>query len=195
MTMTLSKKQHLSGEVAENAKEAGLEGGTLATSHFEALFQRHWGRIFSVVLRLVGDPAEAEDLASEAFVQLYRTPPQRNDNPAGWLYRVATNLGLNAIRSRYRRQRYEQEAYSLAVLHGDVQEDPAEVVEKAQERQKVRRALSRLKSRSAQLLMWRYAGLSYAELAQLLDVSPESIGALLVRAQREFEKSYRELEG
>src|SRR5689334_9182101 len=92
-----------------------------AAPTFEALFLEHWASVQRVLLRLVGDPAEAEDLALETFLQLYRRypAPGADFNLAGWLYRVATNLGLRSIRSFKRRERYE-----LAAGKGTLDEAP-----------------------------------------------------------------------
>src|SRR5688572_4365782 len=78
------------------------------SSEFEALFLEHWAHVYRLLCRLVGDPAEAEDLALETFVRLYQKDPLRqNDfNLGGWLHRVATNLGLHSIRSWKRREGY-----------------------------------------------------------------------------------------
>jgi RNA polymerase sigma-70 factor (ECF subfamily) len=178
MEMTFFKKQ---------IKTAHAES---QSPDFEALFQQHWSRLCAVLYRLVGDWAEAEDLALETFVKLYRQPPSANDNPGGWLYRVATNMGLNALRSRQRRSRYEQEAGRLDVEPSQPL-DPAAAVESAQEREQVRETLRRMKPRSAQALLLRHSGLSYAEIAAALDVSPASVGTLLARAEQEFEKQYQ----
>ena len=88
-----------------------------STAEFEAVFLEHWQPICRVLVRLVGDPAEAEDLALETFWQLYRRPPSNDhaQNVGGWLYRVATNLGLNALRARKRRTRHEVQAGQGAV--------------------------------------------------------------------------------
>ena len=160
-------------------------------SEFEELFQSHWNRVCLVTYRLVGDWAEAEDLALEAFLQLYRRPPQQLDNLGGWLYRVATNLGLNALRAGKRRQGYEERA-GVIMLENDAPGDPAQEAERIQEQEQVRLALARMQPREAQLLVLRHSGLSYAELAEALDLNPASIGTLLVRAERAFEKIYRD---
>jgi RNA polymerase sigma factor (sigma-70 family) len=157
---------------------------------FETIFLEHWPRIYRVLVQLVGDRDEAEDLALETFWQLYRRPPDQAGkllNLGGWLYRVATNLGLNAIRARKRRARYEADTAQAALA------DPAETFDRQEERRRVRQALAEMNPRQTQLLILRYAGLTYRELAEALGLSVNSIGALLVRAEGEFEKRYRQL--
>jgi RNA polymerase sigma-70 factor (ECF subfamily) len=63
-------------------------------------------------------------------------------------------------------------------------------VEQALERQQVQAALSAMKPRSAQILILRHSGLSYAEIAAALNVGVNSVGTLLVRAEKEFKKQY-----
>jgi len=159
---------------------------------FEALFLEHWESVVRVLRRLVSDPAEAEDLALEAFMRLYRLRQKRAEiqNTGGWLYRVATHLGLNAIRDGKRREHYELTAGRFAL---DDPDQPGEIQAREEERQQVRYVLSQMDERQAQLLILRYSGLSYREIASALQVAPASIGPLLVRAERAFEKQYRSL--
>ena len=159
------------------------------TPEFEALFQQHWNRLCGLLYALSGDWAEAEDLVLEAFVLLYRRPPAQEDNLGGWLYRVATRLGLNALRARQRRQHYEERAGKLS-LDEDQPWDPAAVVEKAQEQAEVRAVLGAMRPRSAQVLLLRHSGMAYAEIGAILGVAPGSVGTLLARAEKEFEKLY-----
>ena len=165
---------------------------------FESLFGMHWARVYAVIFRIVGDPAEAEDLALEAFLKLHRKMEQVMQAEAistsGWLYRVATNLGLNALRAQKRRDRYEMEAGKQSIEAAPA-ENPARLYERLEERDRVRQVLSKMKPRSAKVLLLRHAGLSYAEIAAAVQVSPNSIGKLLSRAEKEFEKRYRALEG
>ncbi len=176
------------------AREAGTAPDPAPA--FEALFLAHWPRVYGLLVRLVGDQAEAEDLALETFWRLYQRPPQERATSVangldGWLYRVALNLGYNALRARKRRTAYEQSAGREAASRA-VQPDPEAALEQAQERQRVRDVLSRLTARDAQLLLLRYSGLSYKELAAALKVAPASIGTLLARAEAEFEKRWQE---
>ena len=132
------------------------------TSGFEALFMQYWAQVYRLLYRLVGDPAEAEDLALETFVRLYqRYPTPENEfNLGGWLHRVATNLGLHSIRSWKRRERYEMTAGKYA-LDETAEDHPAEIMAQADEQRLVRLALAGMNERQSQLLILRYSGLSY----------------------------------
>ena len=165
-------------------------------STFEALFKEHWAHVYRVLNRLVGDPAEAEDLALETFVRLYQKYPlqenEANPGPAGWLHRVATNLGLHSIRSWKRREGYELTAGKYA-LEESPEARPAEIMAQEEDRRLVRIVLAQMNERQSQLLILRYSGSSYKEIATALKLAPTSIGPLLLRAEREFEKTYRAL--
>jgi RNA polymerase sigma-70 factor (ECF subfamily) len=161
---------------------------------FERIFHAYWPKISALVAGLL-DKDEAEDVALEVFWRLYQRPWQWADTDAlrGWLYRVALNLGLNTLRSRRRRQQYETQAGSL-IAQNLASAQPEAAVEHAQERQQVRRILARMKPRSAQLLILRYSGHSYAEIAAALNLRLTSIGTLLARAEKEFADHYRGLD-
>ncbi len=150
---------------------------------FEALFQRHYERVYRVAYNLVGYREEAEDLAQETFLTLYNQPPQPDAGAhlGAWLCRVALNRGYNALRGR-RRAQQRMERLDVPALS----EDPYHNLARAEERAHVREVLSHLPERQRNLLLLRYAGLSYAEIAATLDVAPGSVGTLLARAERAF---------
>lgn len=165
-----------------------------AALNFETLFMEHWASVYRVVRRLVGDPEEAEDLALEAFLRLHRHNQKQPDleNAGGWLYQVATRLGLNSIRDWKRREHYELTAGRHA-LEEDHQRSPADILAQEEERQQVRFVLAQMNEKQSQILVLRHSGLSYKEIASALNLAPASVGPLLVRAEREFEKQYRAL--
>lgn len=161
---------------------------------FEAVFTEHWSRIYEVIFRLVGDPQESQDLALETFWQYYRKPPARSDNLGGWLYRVAVNQGFNALRARKRRSHYEETAGAQDVEQQSPPEPEQELI-LAERRRAVQSVLAQMKPRSVKLLVLRYSGLNYRQLAAVLQVNPSSIGKLLARAQDEFEALFTKVEG
>jgi RNA polymerase sigma-70 factor, ECF subfamily len=69
---------------------------------FEELYRAHSGRLFSLTSRMLGNPADAEDLLQEVFLAAHRKLDTfRGDSAlATWLYRLATNLCLDYLRSR-----------------------------------------------------------------------------------------------
>ncbi len=161
---------------------------------FETVFADHWSRVYNVVFRLVGDQDEAQDLALETFWQYYRNPPAKEENLNGWLYRVAVNLGYNALRARKRRSKYEIESGSQTIEQGSTPE-PEQMIILAEQRREVQEVLGQMKPRSAKLLVLRYTGLNYKELAAALNMQPSSIGKTLARAQAEFEAFFNKVEG
>ncbi len=154
---------------------------------FKAAFQRHYPVVRGLLRQVLRNGSEADELAQEVFITLLSQtrPPQREDDVRRWLLRVALNRGLNAIRGRRRREAREQ-----AVAEDGVY-DLEERVEARRKQRDVRHTLASMEPRAAKLLMLRQVGLSYAELAEVIDVQPSSIGTLLVRAQRAFATAYR----
>jgi RNA polymerase sigma-70 factor (ECF subfamily) len=161
---------------------------------FERLFRAHYPAIYAHLCRIVGSRQEAEDLAQEAFLRLYRQrfAPEGEHNVRAWLYKVATNLAYNALRDERRRERrHQQAAGSPTAEEGDG--DPAEATLRQDEHAAVRGALAALPDRQAQLLLLRHAGLSYREISAALGVAAGSVGTLLARAQAAFERAYLRL--
>jgi RNA polymerase sigma-70 factor, ECF subfamily len=159
---------------------------------FDVLFLAHYQAVFRLAYRLAGTREEAEDLAQETFARLHASPrlwSAEHGAVRGWLYRVVTNLAYNSSRGQGRRRRREDAVFAEA--GAQLEADPADLVEKAEQREAVRRALLRLPERQAQLLLLRHAGLSYKELADALGIAPGSVGTLLARAEAAFERAYR----
>lgn len=161
---------------------------------FESIFHEYWNSIHRLLARMVVDPAEAEDLALETFFRLYNDhrTGQEDFNIRGWLYKVATNLALQSIRSFKRREHYEINAGKDALIETE-ENQPQRIFAEKEDRRFIRMALGQMNPRQAELLVLRYSGMAYKDIAAALNLSPTSIGPLLLRAEREFEKCYRTL--
>ena len=105
---------------------------------------------------------------------------------------MAANLALQSIRSFKRREQYEINAGRDA-LEQTPQYHPPEILDEEEDRRFIRRALAQMNPRQAEILVMRHSGLAYKEIAEALHLAPTSIGPLLLRAEREFEKCYRAL--
>lgn len=161
---------------------------------FRRFFLENYARLAGVVFRIVGDYSRAEELTDEAFWRLYRQPYGGNkSNPSGWVYRTATRLAIDNLRAEARRGRYEQDAGPSLVARS--KSDPLDVVLEAERCAQVRKALTFLRPRQAQLLILRASGFSYQELAEILKVKTGSVGTRLIRAEAAFRKQYLKLYG
>jgi RNA polymerase sigma factor (sigma-70 family) len=178
------------------AGEPGVMSEGFRVGEFETLFVKHYPRIVGILRRIVGDHGQAEDLASEVFLKLYRRPlvQEPEANVGGWLYRTATNLGIDALRATARRSRLEQAAGQDAGQNKPA-ENGFERVARVEREHRVRTVLAEIKPAQAQLLLLRASGDSYKELAAVLEIEAGSVGTLLVRAEVAFEQRYRELFG
>jgi RNA polymerase sigma-70 factor (ECF subfamily) len=159
---------------------------------FEAVFQEHYPRIVGMLARLTNDRGQAEEIAADVFCKLSRRPTlfQRGESLTPWIYRVATNAGLDAWRSNARRRRREESAHAETVRlvsPGGALED----ILREERCARVRTVLALLKPREAQLLLLRASGLAYRELAESTGTHPNSVGTLLARAEAEFERKFR----
>ena len=85
---------------------ARVRGQSRDQTAFETIFSEHYPRIVAVLERVLGDRAEAEEAAMDVFSKLYQQPlnPDQDHNFGGWLYRTATRLGLDRLRSERRRR-------------------------------------------------------------------------------------------
>ncbi len=162
----------------------------MKTFDFEETFHAQYARVARVIARVVKDHARAEDLAVEVFVKFWRSPGAHGDQAEGWLYRTAVRQGLDELRRRTRRDRYEK---MLGI--GARVPTPEDVRGAAEEQEKVRAALAVMDERQAELLVLRSDGFSYDELAEALKLNPASVGTLLSRAQNVFRKEYEKRYG
>ena len=193
--MIAGAAQGLSREMSRE-KERPVSDSKRIEPAFEELFLNHYHRIVAVLFRLVGDRTQAEELANDVFWKAYRHPSLRttDGNVGGWLYRTATNLGIDALRAAARRKQYEQAA-ARSLAESSVPVSPLDEVLLDEKRSRVRRVLASLKPVQAQILILRSSGLSYNELAEALGANRASIGTMLARAEAEFQRRYIQMHG
>jgi RNA polymerase sigma factor (sigma-70 family) len=163
---------------------------------FREAFLQHYGRVTSVLCRLVGDAARAEELANDVFWKLcqQRFAFGTDANLSGWLYRTATRVGIDALRAAARRKKYEQAA-GQALSESGIPSDPLRDVLREEKRRRVRAVLASIRPPQARLLILWTSGFSYRELAEILKVKTGSVGTMLIRAEAEFRQRYLKLYG
>ena len=161
---------------------ANIDGGF----DFETFFHVHYERIARVIVRVVRDPARAEEIAVDVFWKVWRNPHAvQGDRAGGWLYRTAVRMALDELRKQARRIRHESRRPNR-----QSSQTPEEAHAASEERDRVRLVLASLDARQAELLLLRCNGLSYGEVAAALDLNPSSVGTFISRAQEAFRKEY-----
>jgi RNA polymerase sigma-70 factor (ECF subfamily) len=159
-------------------------------SAFGELVERYQHRLVGVMNHLVGHPQEAEDLAQEVFLRVFRTRTKYSPKAkfSTWLFTIANNLALNALRDRRRRQALPLDAHESgtqgpppaadrgpAPTHGMQQSELADVV---------RKALDELNERQrVAVVLNKFEDMGYAEIAEVMGLSSKAVKSLLSRAR------------
>ena len=151
----------------------------------ERIFRTHYTRLARVIAKVIRDPARAEELAVEVCLRWSVGRKAEGENAERWLYRAAVQTGLNELRHKMRRSRYER-----LVSFVRRSQTPEELLLNRQQQERVRLLLTAIEPREAELLVLRSQGFSYEELAATLNLNPASVGTLLGRAQQAFRKEY-----
>jgi RNA polymerase sigma-70 factor, ECF subfamily len=152
---------------------------------FEQLLARHRDRVYRFCYRMAGNPEDAEDWAQECFVrtfrQLGRYDPTLPFVP--WLLRVVSNPCLNLAKQRGRQQSHVQPGLQEQFQMADLEGDPLHQTLSAVEAQAVRAAIDALSPPLREAVVLRVLeGLSFREIAQVLDVPLQTAATRVRRA-------------
>jgi RNA polymerase sigma-70 factor (ECF subfamily) len=159
---------------------------------FAQLIRRNQHKVFSVIYRFLGDRAESEDITQEVFLRVYRTAGRYEPTAkfSTWLYRIATNISLNAIRNKSRIR-----AVSLEVRPDDSDDfhrqipdedspEPGAHLAGEELSRVVMAAIEQLpEQQKAAIVLNKYEGLSYEDVAGILSCSVMAVKSLLSRAR------------
>jgi len=161
---------------------------------FAPIVESHQERLFRLCERLLGDAEEARDAAQDVFLKAYRKAA--DVRPQGqvytWLYRIAVNHCLNKLRRRklVRFLRWDAPAGGdfPAFDPPDRAADPAATLEARRRWQATRLAIDKLpENQRSVLVLVRFEGLSYKQVAEVLRITEGAVESRLVRAMRRLE--------
>jgi RNA polymerase sigma-70 factor (ECF subfamily) len=167
------------------------------TRSFGLLLQRHRGSVVTHLHRLVRNHAIAEELAQDVFIRIYRS--RSNYRPDAkfttWLFRITMNIALNWRRDTRREagfvrlDRDLQGGRKLQLSDGERRAD--EVLVHSQRAEEIRAAIETLPPKQlAAVLMHKYEGMDYTQIAEVLGCSIPALKSILFRA---YEKLRRKL--
>ena len=162
---------------------------------FEELVRRYQARLLAVLENLVGGREQAEDLTQEVFLRVFRARhtyvPEAKFST--WLFTIANNVARNARRSHSRRKEVHVEGHDSGPLGAHPLEQlavaasgqlPARQLDRAERAQMVRLALQSLNDRQRMaVLLSKFEGMSYADIATTMELSTSAIKSLLTRAR------------
>jgi RNA polymerase sigma-70 factor (ECF subfamily) len=156
---------------------------------FALLLGRHRGPVVHFLFRMVQNQAVSEELAQEVFLRVYRSRATYEPTAkfTTWLFRIATHVALNSIRDRKKEKGHESlDEEMLDGLERQVadrqQTVEQEMVHEVKLRE-VRQAIEALPAKQrAAVLMHKYEGLDYGQIAGVLSCSESAVKSLLFRA-------------
>jgi len=162
---------------------------------FALLLQRYRSPLVNFLYRMVRNREQAEDLAQEVFIRVYRARADYVPSAkfTTWLFRIATNLALNSLRdTRHQRMEISLDApvtadaedgdermLDVADKHPDIEQHLVEETRKAM----IKHAIDKLPEKQrAAVLLHKYQELDYGEIAKILSCSESALKSLLFRA-------------
>ena len=163
---------------------------------FEELMFRFQGRVQSLFRHLVGNREMAEDLTQDVFLRIFRARKsyQPQAKFSTWLFTIANNVALNQLRTQRRKPETQFGGDSNGTdwsnglnpaesMQAGSESMPARQLDKTELREMVRLAIEALGERQRMaVLLNRFEGMNYAEIADVMQLSPQAVKSLLCRA-------------
>jgi RNA polymerase sigma-70 factor, ECF subfamily len=161
---------------------------------FAELVGRYQHRLVGVMNHLVGHPDEAEDLAQEVFLRVYRTRQKYTPKAkfATWLFTIANNLALNSLRDRRRKpvvsldppDASASSSWQVGQLAANRDQPPTQNLQQVELEAVIRRALDQLNDRQRMaVVLNKFEDLNYAEIAEVMGLTTKAVKSLLSRAR------------
>lgn len=185
------------GQIARHGERAAI-----ASDRFDAIYDAYQGRVFGLAYRMMGNADDARDVTQEAFISAYQNlhklgpaagqEPRDNAHLAAWLYRIASNKCIDALRKRKRRAGVDWDTFArTARAQPEDGGQPEAQALKRERAETVQRVLDEMTPRyRLVLLLHEHQGLSVREIAATVDRSESAVKSMLFRAREQFRALY-----
>jgi RNA polymerase sigma-70 factor (ECF subfamily) len=161
---------------------------------FSQLVEIYQHRLVGVMHHLIGSTEEAEDLAQEVFLRVYRTRKKYRPKAkfSTWLFTIANNLALNALRNRQRKPAVSLNVNESGPLGPRPEEQlvrnrdaaPSTCLQHAELAARIRMALDKLNERQKlAVILNKFEDMGYAEIAEVMELTTKAVKSLLSRAR------------
>lgn len=164
---------------------------------FSALLNEYLSMIYNIAYRMTGNPDDASDMTQEVMIKLFKNLDSFNQKSkfSTWVYRVATNTCLDELKKIRRKQtlsldaEYETDDGSVSFEQEDLSPTPDEQAETNELKDIVARAITRLGEEHRAVIVLRdIKGLSYGEIAEILNCSDGTVKSRLSRARAKLKE-------
>ncbi len=175
---------------------------------FQKLVERYQDKVFSICYGKVGDEHDAKDVSQDVFIKVYRYLDGFNKDAKfyTWLYRIAVNTCIDFLRKQSRRDKVDYDdtiGRDEEYLEGDdmlmpsnLGLNPDEALDRKELRKEMLAALEELSEKHRTILNLREVeGLSYREIADVLEISKGTVMSRLYHARRYFQDALRDYLG
>ena len=162
---------------------------------FEELILKHEKIVYNLALRMMNHSEDAQDIAQEVFLKAYRSLSNFDERSAfsTWLYRITHNTCIDEMRKRKGKQTYsleeelESEEGTMQRQIADAGDTPEESLLRAEQKSEILQALDRLsEEHKAAILLRDVKGLSYEEIAEILELSLGTVKSRISRARNQL---------
>jgi len=167
---------------------------------FEILVNRHQTSVLNLIYRFIGDRTQAKDLAQEVFLRIWQAAKSYEPKAkfTTWIYRITANLCFNELKSSRRKKwlqffRFgEDQENTIEEVIVDPSPSPEDLLLSREQSRRITEALQSLPDNQRMaLVLKRYDGLSYQEIAQIIGCSVSAVDSLIVRAKRTLQEKLK----
>ena len=193
--VSYSVKYGTDTNLTENELIQGLQQGDERA--FKYLVDTYQDRVYNTALGIVQNPGDAEDVAQEVFIQVFRSIKDFKGDAkiSTWLYRIATTRALDLLRSRKSKKRFaflqrilgegEEPVNQLPDFH-----HPGVALEQKENVARLMKAVTQLpENQKTAFVLHKLEGLSYQEVAEIMKTSLPAVESLLHRARQNLKKT------
>jgi RNA polymerase sigma-70 factor (ECF subfamily) len=166
-------------ELVEGARAGDRESYRLLVERYQTL-------VYTIALRMVRDRTEAEDIAQEVFLKVYRSLDQFREEASfkTWICRIATNRCIDWKRKHRTREETTHQVEEADRLVDELHERPEQALLRRETQGEVRRAIEKMPEKYRTiLLLYHFQGMSYKDIAEQENISARTVETRLYRAK------------
>ncbi len=151
---------------------------------FEKIYKKYYPEIYQFAYRLSMSSSDSQDILQDAFTKLYNEKIHGINlkNPKSWLYKVV----LNQWRNNYNQSKLRREKIAQMDWQGENGQTPETDFIKTEKIKLTLNCLSQIAVKDKDILLLYHDGFTYAEIADILEINPSSVGKTLSRAIQKF---------